>query len=107
MCNLVLPCRLKLRSALGLGLAITTAGLALYSGRTRSAIPGVGNISSEMATRGKDERNGPVKRLVETMVMPNFETSLEMKEQADFMLTPAFLVQAAISEKIVITFPAQ
>ncbi len=36
-----------------------------------------------------------------------FEPSLEMKENADFLLTPALLVQQAISEDIVITYPSE
>ena len=36
-----------------------------------------------------------------------FEPSLEMRESADFLLTPAILVQESISERNVLTFPAQ
>ena len=36
-----------------------------------------------------------------------FEPSLEMKENVDFLLTPALLVQQAISEDIVITYPSE
>lgn len=36
-----------------------------------------------------------------------FQPSLEMKENADFLLTPAFLVQEAISDDIVITYPTE
>jgi hypothetical protein len=37
----------------------------------------------------------------------NFNTSLEMKENADFLLTPALLVQEAVSEDVVITYPSE
>jgi hypothetical protein len=32
---------------------------------------------------------------------------LEMKEHVDFLLTPALLVQEAISEDIIITYPTE
>lgn len=37
----------------------------------------------------------------------NFQTSLEMKENVDFLLTPALLVQEAISDDVVITYPSE
>jgi hypothetical protein len=36
-----------------------------------------------------------------------FQPSLEMKENADFLLTPALLVQEALSDDIVITYPTE
>ena len=36
-----------------------------------------------------------------------FQPSLEMKENVDFLLTPALLVQEAISEDIVVTYPTE
>ena len=36
-----------------------------------------------------------------------FQPSLEMKENVDFLLTPAILVQEAICEDIVITYPTE
>ena len=33
--------------------------------------------------------------------------SLEMKENVDFMLTPALLVQEALSDDIIITYPSE
>ena len=36
-----------------------------------------------------------------------FQPSLEMKENADFLLTPALIVQEAISDDIVITYPTE
>lgn len=37
----------------------------------------------------------------------NFMPSLEMKENVDFLLTPVFLVQEAISDDIIITYPSE
>jgi len=36
-----------------------------------------------------------------------FQPSLEMKENADFLLTPALLFQEAISNDIIITYPTE
>lgn len=36
-----------------------------------------------------------------------FQPSLEMKESVDFLLTPAILVQEAICDDIVITYPTE
>lgn len=36
-----------------------------------------------------------------------FQPSLEMKENADFFLTPALLVQEALSDNIIITYPTE
>ena len=36
-----------------------------------------------------------------------FEPSLEMKENVDFLLTPALLVQEVMSTDIVITYPSE
>jgi hypothetical protein len=37
----------------------------------------------------------------------NFQPSLEMRENVDFLLTPALLVQEALSEDVVITYPGE
>jgi hypothetical protein len=37
----------------------------------------------------------------------NFQTSLEMKENVDFLLTPALLVQEVISDHVVTTYPSE
>jgi len=37
----------------------------------------------------------------------NFQVSLEMKENVDFLLTPALLVQEAISDDVVVTYPTE
>ena len=39
--------------------------------------------------------------------LSNFQTSLEMKENVDFLLTPALIVQEVISEDVVITYPSE
>jgi hypothetical protein len=36
-----------------------------------------------------------------------FDPSLEMKENVDFLLTPALIVQQAVSDNVVITYPSE
>jgi hypothetical protein len=36
-----------------------------------------------------------------------FQPSLEMKENIDFLLTPALIIQEAFSENIIITYPTE
>jgi hypothetical protein len=36
-----------------------------------------------------------------------FEPSLEMKENVDFLLTPALIVQEALSEDVIKTYPSE
>jgi hypothetical protein len=43
---------------------------------------------------------------IESGILTGFSsTSLEMKENVDFLLTPAILVQECISEDVIITYP--
>jgi hypothetical protein len=46
-------------------------------------------------------------RLAFGAVEGNFESSLDMREAADFLLTPALLEQESISTNIVITYPME
>lgn len=46
-------------------------------------------------------------RTANRMATRGFDPSLEMKENVDFLLTPALLVQEAISDDIVITYPSE
>jgi hypothetical protein len=55
----------------------------------------------------RDQREVDDRRLLSTHLSVAFDASLEMKENVDFLLTPALLVQEAISEDIVITYPSE
>jgi len=73
----------------------------VYSGRTSQAdrwrkIP-VSNVQKERIARqiATGYGGGP------------FKPSLDMKEHVDFFLTPAFLVQEAISDDVIITYPTE
>lgn len=48
-----------------------------------------------------------VRKQVEERVTRNFEPSLEMRENVDFLLTPALLVQNAISSDLAVTYPSE
>lgn len=70
------------------------------------------NSSSSQINPNNAERTIPQKRAtVERQILGAatqvFEPSLEMKENVEFLLTPALLVQEAISEDIVITYPIE
>lgn len=46
-------------------------------------------------------------RLASGYALGPFRPSLEMKEHADFLLTPALLVQEAICDDVVMTYPTE
>ncbi|MGA2543220.1 MAG: hypothetical protein ABSG78_16845 [Verrucomicrobiota bacterium] len=56
---------------------------------------GPGNRDSETASR-----------LAQGTVMRSFAPSLQAKESADFLLTPALLVQEILSDKTIVTYPS-
>lgn len=54
------------------------------------------------------DRTAPtVRRQILKAATQIFEPSLEMKENVDFLLTPALLVQQAVSEDVIITYPSE
>lgn len=70
------------------------------------------------ANNGDDERSpalsSPAPPAIRAAVVsavngltPNFEASLEMKEKVEFLLTPALLVQEALSPGVVLTYPTE
>jgi hypothetical protein len=48
-----------------------------------------------------------LERQITTQATQGFGSSLEMKENVDFVLTPALLMQEAISDEIIITYPTE
>lgn len=93
------------RRQLAVSVVAVTAMTFLAAQRLRGTETG----ERSMATKQEMQygQNDTFREIVERMVLPNFETSLEMKENADFLLTPAFLVQGAISDQAVLTYPAE
>ena len=53
------------------------------------------------------DRQAAARRIATGYAAGNFRPSLEMKEAVDFLLTPAFLIQEAISGGVVPTYPSE
>ncbi|MBW2149733.1 MAG: hypothetical protein JRI22_22290 [Deltaproteobacteria bacterium] len=73
-------------------------------------------MGTARSSRGARGRKVPVpgvqKERIASRIASNygggpFQASLEMKESADFLLTPAILVQEAICDDIVNTYPTE
>jgi hypothetical protein len=59
-------------------------------------------------TRGRNQlQSRAANRNPAQSSMSNFQSSLEMKENVDFLISPALLVQEAISENVIITYPSE
>lgn len=69
--------------------------------------PAISAVAQGSSAGVRDQREVDDRRLLSTHLSVTFEASLEMKENVDFLLTPALLVQEAISEDIVITYPSE
>lgn len=69
-------------------------------GRRRPAVQKASPIS-------KAQRDKIAKDLAISYGIGYFKSSLQMKENVDFLLTPAMIVQEAISEDIVVTYPTE
>jgi hypothetical protein len=72
--------------------------------------PGNNDVSTAKepnAVSRQKQRQEEIKKQLSRSATGNFQTSLEMKENVDFVLTPALLVQEVISEDNVITYPSE
>ena len=88
----------KVLFAIALFIAGTRAWRTCYG---VSSAPRRSNVPAETLPEGVAKEIGSPSRLA------NFTMSLEMKENADFLLTPALLVQEALREDIIITYPTE
>jgi hypothetical protein len=52
-------------------------------------------------------KDSAFEKILSCVPVGNFQTSLEMKENVDFLLTPALLVQEIISDDVLITYPSE
>ena len=66
-----------------------------------SGAPRGSNIKTETLPESIAKEIGSQARL------RNFTLSLEVKENTDFLLTPALLVQEALREDVIITYPTE
>jgi hypothetical protein len=55
----------------------------------------------------KLQKISEIERQITTSATLGFKSSFEMKENTDFLLTPALLVHEAISDDILITYPTE
>ncbi len=55
----------------------------------------------------KEDTPSLARRLATGPITRNFVPSLEMREAADFLLTPAVLAQEAVLDGVVTTYPAE
>ena len=63
--------------------------------------------SSKKVSVPESQMERIARRIASQYSTGNFNSSLEMKENVDFLLTPAFLVQEALSDDIVMTYPTE
>lgn len=60
---------------------------------------------SETAPTASDRPPEDAQKKAASVALPNFGLSLEKREDVDFLLTPALLVQEILSPEAVITYP--
>jgi hypothetical protein len=67
------------------------------------------NITSEPNDFTDDEQHGrdAALRSATKAATTGFKPSLEMKENVDFLLTPALLMQEVLSDEIITTYPSE
>ena len=70
------------------------------------AEPNIPEENNSLTNAGKDARDASM-RLAARSATTGFKPSLEMKENVDFLLTPALLMQEALSEDVIITYPSE
>ena len=70
---------------------------------TETNTTGVPNDVTNAEQRARDAALRSATRMATT----GFRPSLEMKENVDFLLTPALLMQEALSDEIITTYPSE
>lgn len=83
--------------------ALVPMCLSLRSSRSASPLAKDPNIPADLRARAEAAALQAATRAATT----NFTPSLEMKENVDFLLTPALLVQEAMSDDLIITYPSE
>lgn len=83
--------------------ALVPVCLSLSSSKSVSALAEDANIPADLKARAEA---AALQAAVKTATM-GFRPSLEMKENVDFLLTPALLVQEAMSDDLIITYPSE
>jgi len=86
-----------------LSAALVPICLSLICFNSVSALAKDPNIAADPRQRSR----AAALRAASRAATMGFSPSLEMKENVDFLLTPALLVQEAISDDIIITYPSE
>jgi len=86
--------------------ALLAALMSIYLsvGSNRAATP---EKDHNVVTDPRQRLRAAALRAATSAATTGFSPSLEMKENVDFLLTPALLVQEAISDDIIITYPSE
>ncbi len=97
------PWKVTRYSLIGL-VFLTLIGPWLLVGRARSE-----DNSEANATVVDDESQDAVlaQKVAAGYVIGNFDASLRMREKVDFLLSPALLVQEAIRDDVILTYPQE
>ncbi len=82
---------------------VVVASLCLAWARAGQPVGRNTDVIGPVAPGGRE----PVGRQILSAATQAFRPSLEMKENVDFLLTPALLVQEAMSAEVVTTYPSE
>ncbi len=99
--------RNKVRSAFLLCLIIGSTTLVVRVTRSQDGVRLVGRGEPNVVIPKTPEALRPVDRQVMSAATRSFQLSLEMKENVDFVLTPALQVQEIMRRGAVITYPSE
>lgn len=97
----------KIKSNIECLFVLTGIVLVIYfspvAGDNNESIPKDPNTASHI----RAQQMAQLERQILTAATQSFQSSLEMKENVDFLLTPALLIQEVLSEEILITYPTE
>jgi hypothetical protein len=85
------------------GALVVLAGMLLCLGQSAGSAPNQGMPAGAAMLRQKEP--GAIRLL--DMDYRMVDLSLNVREQVDFLLTPALLVQEAVSDDVVLTYPEE
>ena len=79
--------------------------LVLQTDLGGSDLPSPSHATNNILDRAQEEE--AIKTRAAEKLAINYRPSLQMKENVDFLLTPALLIQEAISPNVVLTYPSE
>ncbi len=97
----------NIKTRIGYLIVLTGIVLAIFFSLA-SGNHGLSNVNDpNVYTSLVAQKKTAVERQILTSVTQVFQPSLETKENMDFLLTPALLMQEAMSQDTVITYPTE